>query len=258
MANVHHFDRINSLKPESAKHWVVLAHVGSDAHGTKLEVATGGFDDTDYMGVVVPDDRNILGLGNWDCWVHGPDEEGLDVTVYSLKKFVGLLLKQNPNVLGMLWMRPEDYVMQSDSFSRLFAIRKAFCSKQAYTTFNGYATSQLYKMTHNQHKGYMGAKRKELVDKFGYDTKNAAHLIRLLRMGIEFLSTGELRVHRGGLDAQELMSIKRGAWTLDKVKEYATDLFADAEIALKRCPFPEQPDYETAEQYLIEVHRSFL
>jgi len=34
--------------------------------------------------------------------------------------------------------------------------------------------------------GYMGKKRRELVMRVGYDAKNAAHLIRLLRMGIEF------------------------------------------------------------------------
>jgi len=52
----------------------------------------------------------------------------------------------------------------------------------------------------------MGAKRKSLVEKFGYDTKNAAHLILLLRMGIEFLSVGVLHVKRH--DAQELLEIK--------------------------------------------------
>jgi len=36
--------------------------------------------------------------------------------------------------------------------------------------------------------GYLGDKRKQLVLKHGYDAKNAAHLIRLLRMGIEFLT----------------------------------------------------------------------
>jgi DNA relaxase NicK len=44
--------------------------------------------------------------------------------------------------------------------------------------------------------GYMGKKRRELVVRVGYDAKNAAHLIRLLRMGIEFLTEGTLYVER--------------------------------------------------------------
>ena len=46
----------------------------------------------------------------------------------------------------------------------------------------------------------------------------AAHLIRLLRMGIEFLRDGEMRVDRGGLDATELLDIKHGTWTLEQVQ----------------------------------------
>lgn len=51
----------------------------------------------------------------------------------------------------------------------------------------------------------MGQKRRELVRRVGYDAKNAAHLIRLLRMGIEFLTEGTLHVERA--DATELLDI---------------------------------------------------
>jgi len=62
----------------------------------------------------------------------------------------------------------------------------------------------------------MGTKRKMLVEKYGYDCKNAAHLIRLLRMGVEFLKDGRLYVMRE--DAKQLIEIKRGEWTLEQVK----------------------------------------
>jgi glycerol-3-phosphate dehydrogenase len=67
----------------------------------------------------------------------------------------------------------------------------------------------------------MGAKRKALVEKFGYDTKNAAHLVRLLHMGHEYLETGRLQVRRGIFDREMLMSIKRGEWSLTLVQAYA-------------------------------------
>ena len=56
--------------------------------------------------------------------------------------------------------------------------------------------------------GYLGDKRKQLVLEHGYDSKNAAHLIRLLRMCKEFLATGEMIVFRP--DAAELLDIKKG------------------------------------------------
>jgi hypothetical protein len=98
----------------------------------------------------------------------------------------------------------------------------------------------------------MGAKRKELVARFGYDCKNAAHSVRLLRMGIEFLETGELRVFRA-TDADEIRAIKRGLWTLDQIKEEVDRLSDRIAAARDRSPLPPEPDALLAERLLIET-----
>ncbi|MBF0224816.1 MAG: nucleotidyltransferase domain-containing protein [Desulfobacterales bacterium] len=99
--------------------------------------------------------------------------------------------------------------------------------------------------------GYMGEKRKKLVKKFGYDAKNAAHLIRLLRMGIEFLKDGELHVER--TDAEELLSIKQGDWTLEKIKEEAERLFKLSEEAYIQSKLPLKPDEKKAESVCMKI-----
>jgi hypothetical protein len=93
--------------------------------------------------------------------------------------------------------------------------------------------------------GYMGARRKELVKRVGYDSKNAAHLIRLLRMGVEFLIEGHLRVSR--TDSDELLAIKRGEWPLGQVKQEAERLFKLAEAAYLKSTLPPEPDIRRAE-----------
>ena len=50
--------------------------------------------------------------------------------------------------------------------------------------------------------------RARLEAQFGYDTKHAQHLIRMLRMGIEILRDCEVRVRRK--DAAELRAIRAG------------------------------------------------
>ena len=97
----------------------------------------------------------------------------------------------------------------------------------------------------------MGRKRRELVRRVGYDAKNAAHLIRLLRMGIEFLTEGTLHVERA--DAVELLDIKRGAWPLEKVKAEAERLFQLAQEAYVRSPLPPEPDRTRAERLCVEM-----
>jgi hypothetical protein len=102
----------------------------------------------------------------------------------------------------------------------------------------------------------MGAKRRELVRRVGYDAKNAAHLIRLLRMGIEFLVEGELHVERG--DADQLLEIKRGDWPMERVNEEAERLFRLAEEAYVRSSLPPKPDVKRAEELCMEIVARYL
>ncbi|MEP6475504.1 MAG: nucleotidyltransferase domain-containing protein, partial [Gemmatimonadota bacterium] len=119
-------------------------------------------------------------------------------------------------------------------------------------------TLNRFRKLHREHfSGYMGEKRKKMVRKYQYDVKNAAHLIRLLRMGSEFLSTGHLQVYRTA-DAQELMQIKQGGWTLDQVKVEAEQLFHGIEAARAASPLPGRPDEAAANAMLIEIHRAVL
>jgi predicted nucleotidyltransferase len=231
---------------------ILLGWMGSHSHGTYVEPKKGGIDDKDVMGIVVPSKSYYLGLDKWEglnTWV---DE--YDLTFYEARKFMNLLLKNNPNVLGMLWLEPNMYLKTTDVGKKLIKNREIFSSKLAYKSFNGYAYSQLRKMTHLACEGYMGAKRKELVQLHGYDTKNAAHLIRLLRMGMEFLASGQLNAMRH--DAGQLIDIKQGKYTLEQVKALAEDLFRKTEDAFIASKLPSEPNYAKANELLIEMIES--
>lgn len=128
-----------------------------------------------------------------------------------------------------------------------------FVGRHVYHAFIGYAHGQLHRMTHMAtDEAYMGAKRRELVDRYGFDVKNAAHLIRLLRMGIEFMVTGELIVARP--DNNELLEIKRGEWTLDRVKAESDRLFVLASEAFVSSPLrSSKPDRDAINRLCIDV-----
>ena len=243
------------ILPDTGK-IIFLGYRGSIAHGTYVpQESKDSIDDKDIIGVFVGSEKHYLGFGEQDTYERkfGP----WDAVHYEITKLFRLLIKSNPNVLSLLFLHDAAIIFE-DELGRSLRTnrRKCFISKAAYKAFIGYAHGQLHRMTHHAFEGYMGAKRKALVEKYSFDTKNAAHLIRLLRMGIEFLIEGELHVLRH--DSHELLAIKRGEWSLDRVKEEADRLFILAHEAYVRSPLPNKPDSDKAESWLIEIIKSSL
>ena len=229
---------------------VLLGYRGSIAHGMYIPSSDpDSIDDKDIMGICIPKLNNYLGFAHFEQKEIQYKE--WDSVIYEIRKYFRLLLKANPNVLSLLWLPRELYIIRTPIGNQIVENRDLFVSKQAYHSFNGYAYGQFKRMTHYKFEGYMGEKRKQLVDRFGYDTKNAAHLIRILRMGIEFLTEGRLYVHRK--DGDQLLSIKRGEWSLELVKSEAEHLFRLAEEAYVASKLPNEPDRVEAERLLMSI-----
>jgi hypothetical protein len=245
-------EQISNLLPEGL---ISLCWRGSVAHGMYVPKSDpNSIDDKDLMGLYVGPLEHYLGFGRKDVYEKWEGE--WDCVFYELRKFIELLLNCNPNVLSLLWLKPNGIIYESPIGKRLRENRDLFVTKKAYHSFSGYAHAQFKKMvSFNQEAqalmtqledkltsfgidpescdsgsslrrhdglpfvgattdmmevvkryrgerrryysgGYMGQKRRELVRRVGYDAKNAAHLIRLLRMGIEFLTEGTLHVER--------------------------------------------------------------
>lgn len=232
---------------------ILSMYRGSIAHGMYVPSSDPhSIDDKDVMSVCVPPVEYYLGLKQFGSRGTREIKRGeWDIVVYEARKMIGLLAKGNPNVLMALWLDDKHYLKVTEAGQLLLDNRDLFTGKHVYRSFTGYAYSQLKRMTHFSFEGYMGEKRKRLVEKFGYDTKNAAHLVRLLRMGIEFLTDGQMYVERH--DAVQLLQIKHGEWTLERVQEEATRLFASAEQAYIESKLPAGTDPVAVSQLCTEV-----
>lgn len=107
-----------------------------------------------------------------------------------------------------------------------------------------------------QFKDWETARNKDRADleaQFGYDTKHAMHLVRLLRMCREILTTGEVNVWRP--DHEELLAIRNGAWTYDQIVGWAEeeDAKADAIYKAKTYVVPKEPDRNALDALCIEL-----
>ena len=237
---------------DARKHSIIYAYRGSIAHNLQ----SSPIDDIDYMGVCIAPIEYYFGLCHFEQYEKLPtDDNNEDIVIYDIKKFFRLLLKSNPNVISLLWNKPEHHIRVTDLGRQIIDNRDIFSSQLLFDSFFGYAYSQLKKMTHGAYRGYMGAKRKALVDKYGYDTKNACHLVRLLIMGTEFLNTGQMKVYRD-TDRDFLLDIKKGKYTFEEINKMAEELFVDIKQAKEKSALPPKPDHKYANKLLTDIMHS--
>lgn len=244
-------------RPEIGSWSALLAFRGSIAHGTYVPSNDpDSYDDKDLIGIAIPPIDYYVGLKEFGSRGTVEIKEGdLDIVVYEHRKTLRLLSKGNPNVLSMLWLPQERYLHKTDSGRVLLDSRQLFSTKTAYPAFRGYAKGQLNKMFKRRLPGIYGAKRKELLDRYGYDVKQASHLIRILRQGIEFMDTGKMTVDRSDIDADELITVKNGEMSLPWVEKESRRLDDELECAGRRSTLPEQVDRSRVNALAVDMWR---
>lgn len=257
-----HWEDIADASPDWARgRQALVCYRGSESHGTSIFVGENATDDVDVLSVTVQRARWYEGFGGYRNEERQKDDTAgghVDLLTHDVRKFFWLLAKGNPNMQVALWLRPEHYLIVTDPMKKVIARREVFLSRRVIQSLGGYAADQFAMMTEQQeYKGYMGAKRKAMVNRYGYDVKNAAHCVRLLHMGIELCADGRLSSWRPYAERLELMEIKRGEWPLDHVKARVADLTEDFRAVQGRSTLPDHPDMDQISELLVDlIHES--
>lgn len=325
------------MKQEEA---IFLTKTGSHAYGTNHPES-----DLDLRGVFVASKKQVItGLDYQEQLTLS----GEDTVVFELKKFLNLLVDQNPNALEVLWSPEDCWVQTSNLFEIIRSEKKNLLSAKAADKFAGYAQSQLmrikghnkwinnpqdvkppqmkdfitkidgeltfentvarksaknviilyhsaglnwidqegvpvfkgakeinfnnpsgiiyldkdaYEIAHNKWSDYWvwknnrNEKRSILEEKYGYDTKHASHLIRLLKTGIELFQTGEVNVKRD--DYQFLNDIRNGKYSYKEILDQSDELMKKLNKEKIKNFFPEVVDKEVASRILVNIYDQY-
>jgi predicted nucleotidyltransferase len=236
---------------------ILLVYGGSTAYGTDINNEEYK-SDVDLRGFAIPPGNYFYGLENFEAY-HSPEGAKTDIVIYSLQKYTHLALQNNPNVLEILFTKPEHLMMWTDFGQELINIRHQFLSKQFFMRTNGYAKGQYHEMIQNGGKpthGQGNPVRMANREKYGYDTKAASHLIRLMNEGIEVLETGNLTVYRP--ERELLIDIKLGKYKFEEVMEMYRELDKKLYDAYKNSKLPEKPNFDKINKFTIELTKKFL
>lgn len=98
--------------------------------------------------------------------------------------------------------------------------------------------------------------RHELEKGFGYDTKHAMHVLRLLRMAYEILTEKVVLVRRP--DAKELLDVRDGKYSLEGFRSLVETLIDRVQEAKKVSDLPKELDPELIDTLFLTFYGEVL
>ncbi|MBB4929743.1 hypothetical protein F4561_000563 [Lipingzhangella halophila] len=235
---------------------ILRCQVGSGVHG----ITVGDQDDRDEMGICVEPADYVVGLRSFEQYIYRSQPEGvrsgpgdLDLTVYSLRKWLRLALDGNPTVLLPLFVPDHEIVRATGLGRELRAASERIVSRRAGRRFLGYLNAQRERLLGQ--RGGRHTNRPELIERYGFDTKYAYHMVRLGVQGLELLETGRITLPVPEPWAPWLRALRQGGHTRQEALDAAASLQEQLETMLDRSPLPEQPDTAWADAWLVSAHQ---
>ena len=209
--------------------------IGSQAYGL-----AGEGSDVDRRGIYLPSADlhwSLFGVPEQ------LENEETQEAYWELQKFLVMALKANPNVLECLYSPLVETA--TPLAEELLAMRSSFLSRLVYQTYNGYVMSQFKKM------------QADLRNQGQVKWKHVMHLVRLLLSGIEVLRSGFVPV-RVGEHREQLLAIRRGEVAWEETEKWRLSLHREFDAALEATKLPDRPDYERANDFLVQARRRAL
>jgi predicted nucleotidyltransferase len=261
---------VKSTGFEQADSLIHLFIGGSEAHGAKI----AGTDDLDLYGIYIPAPSKALGIPEsypdenltmvtekpehfvWSTADskrrNGPDD--VDFAAYSLRKWAGMAAKGNATALHFLFT-PNLSFKPSSWEKHIRPNTSMFVSSWAGFHFKAFAEAQLRRLNGDAGAGKHG-QRPELTEQFGYDTKSAMHIIRILGEGIELMKTGHITLPRPEKDF--LIEIRKGQYgSLTRVKALAEEMFALLDDARRNSKLPEGVNRPAISKLVADTYLDF-
>lgn len=232
--------------------------MGSSAYGVSTDNS-----DLDIYGWCIPPKSVVFphtvgyipGFGTqpekFEQWQlhHVKDEENVveyDFQIFSIVNYFSLCMANNPNVIDSLFT-PHHCITHISPIAQIVRDnRKIFLHKGSWHKFKGYAFSQMSKM---KSKEPPTGKRKEIVEKFGFDLKYGYHLVRLISEVEQILTEGDLDLLR---NKEMLKAIRAGDWTLEQIEDYFTTKEKHLEEVYLTSTLQHSPDEKAIKQLLMD------
>lgn len=204
--------------------------------------------DHDMRYIVLEPFEYMLGLHQTKDYTVVVQNEHRDEVVYGLNKFVNLAMKGNPSVIELLYAEP----LEGHTYwNQIVNIRHLFITKKTISSYKGIINKLLIDM-------HSGKGRVDLIEKFGYDTKNASHIYRLISDYTSILEYGRPKAMLTDGAKAMASAIKSGTYITDKDELYKNlkGLFDATNKYKPSIDFDDIPKYDIINKVVLSIYKA--
>jgi uncharacterized protein len=229
-------------------HCVFLTRVGSELYGTSLDGAA----DHDEIGVCIEPDHVFFGPGRFDKPWHYRFRDGQSVSIkdraqpgdiegkiYGLHHFAQLLAKGNPSIVETMFVPKAAVLAGLDLWESFARVKYCVRNKATLKAYVEYGKNQFGRL---QERGWDKAKRPDLVEQYGYDTKFAYHAYRILQQGADFATTGTVQIPLNDDQRAMCLAIRTGQYTWPDICDVIQPYLDNLQRIVAESTWPDLPD----------------
>jgi len=168
----------------------------------------------------------------------------------------GYLLNPKEKPLRKDFGLPETTIIPSDLLRAILSLRSEWvqpdvreivlCEQKFHLALREFRSYEKWKTERNE-------KRRLIESKCGFDGKHASHLLRLVRMAKEILSTGKVNVHRHNIDADELKSFRNGERSYDELMKITENIDKDLDELYQKSVLRKSADHKKIAELYKEI-----
>ena len=178
------------------------------------------------------------------------DGKEYDFTIYSLVKYFALCADANPNMVDSLFTPSHCVLHSTEVYERVRERRREFLHKGCWHRFRGYAYAQMRKLKASRAPT---GKRKATVDRYGFDTKFAYHIVRLCLECEQILTTEDLVLNK---DRELYIAIRNGEWSVERLDAWFEKMEPKLEQYKDESSLPDKPNWDALNLLLRECLES--
>lgn len=239
---------------------ILRVPAGSNLHGLSLP----GKDDQDEVGVCIEDITAAIGFSEFEQYIYrtaaeregrhdAPSQHGdLDLTLFSLRKFLRLAMQGNPQILQCLFVPAALCLYRDARGAHLQELAPLIVSRQAGYRYLGYLEAQRQRLLGE--RGQKKTNRPDLEAAHGFDTKYAMHILRLGFQGVELMTTGRLTLPMPERDRAFVYAVRCGEVPIQEALTKAGELERQIKDLLLDAPIPAEPAREDIEAWMVSMY----